>query len=183
MALPTNLKIGDTVEIMSGCDMKGRVVSLQKDVVVVEMEDGLEMPVPYSDVVPVNLNDAMLLGMTKGCGKSKNTPRPSSGKPRSARAPLVVDLHLNKLPRGTALPKDQALPYQLSVFEACLRENIRHYGLKIIIIHGIGDGVLKNAVRNALQSKYSRSCTFCDAANYEGSATLVCISYPHAGKS
>lgn len=171
------MKIGDPIEIMSACNMKGRIVALRKDGAEVETDDGMTILVPYKEVVPINAADILNLGMRKTKVKSESKPVASQRKTTATtRAPLVVDLHLEKLEGGTSVAKSNALNYQLTILDSYMRENLHHYGRKIIFIHGAGDGVLKKAVRHALKSKYSRNCTFTDAANYDGCAVLVTIT-------
>lgn len=176
--MPTSLHLGDIIEIMSGCDLRGRVVALRKDGVDVETDDGLFMTLPYNEVVPINMEDAALLGMAKARGPNKDKHKAPAKKQPPSRSPLVVDLHLDKLPGGHTVAKNQALPFQLQVVDSYMRANLRCYGRKIIFIHGLGQGVLKEAIRKVLKSTYARNCTCCEAPNYEGIALQVCIQRP-----
>jgi hypothetical protein len=70
---------------------------------------------------------------------------------------LEVDLHADQLLDTLAgmEPRD-ILEHQLDVFRRTLEEFKLRRGLKIVFIHGKGDGVLKQRVRWELQTRYKR---------------------------
>jgi hypothetical protein len=41
-----------------------------------------------------------------------------------------------------------------------IRENLSHRGLKISFIHGVGDGILKAAIRKELDEVLTLRCTY-----------------------
>ena len=41
-----------------------------------------------------------------------------------------------------------------------LRQNLRHKGKRIIFIHGVGDGVLAQALRKELDEVFALSCSY-----------------------
>lgn len=94
-------------------------------------------------------------------GKKSDDSHPSgTGKrsrfafPTSASAPLEVDLHIEELLETTAgMNNADILEYQLETFRRVLRENQTHRGMRIVFIHGKGDGVLRNALKKELDRK------------------------------
>lgn len=65
---------------------------------------------------------------------------------------MVVDLHLHKLVEDeAALSNDEKLSFQLQYFERQLNTAIRERKRRMVVIHGVGEGVLREEVRKALQ--------------------------------
>lgn len=89
-----------------------------------------------------------------------------------------IDLHINELiDNVTGLNNHDILEIQLKKFHnemaAAIKDNIK----RIVFIHGIGNGTLKNEVRKTLTNKYSKY-EFHDASykEYGFGATLVILS-------
>jgi DNA-nicking Smr family endonuclease len=88
-----------------------------------------------------------------------------------------VDLHLHELVEDESrLGQAEKLTYQLAYFERALNAAIRDGKKKLIVIHGIGEGVLREEVRRVLQ--YYEHVQFHDAdmRRYGAGATEVVIS-------
>lgn len=87
-----------------------------------------------------------------------------------------VDLHLHELVEDeTALSQDEKLRYQIAYFERSLEGAIRNGKRKLIVIHGVGEGILREEVRKTLQ--YYEGVRFEDAdpRRYGSGATEVTI--------
>lgn len=85
-----------------------------------------------------------------------------------------VDLHLHELVKDEArLSQGEKLKYQLAFFERALEAAIRDGRRKLIVIHGVGEGVLREEVRRMLQ--FYDGVRFHDAnmARYGSGATEV----------
>lgn len=64
----------------------------------------------------------------------------------------IVDLHANELFSDIdRLSPDKLLTLQLSYFEKCLEAGIKDKLYKITFIHGVGEGILKNAIISSLK--------------------------------
>lgn len=90
---------------------------------------------------------------------------------------LEIDLHIDQLLDTTAgMTNADILEYQLKKFNETMNENIHNKNLKIVFIHGKGDGVLKNAILKELKNKY-RKFYYQDASfrEYGYGATMVTI--------
>lgn len=90
---------------------------------------------------------------------------------------LEVDLHIEELIETTAgMNAFDILNYQLDAVRRTMDENLKHKGMKIVFIHGKGDGVLRNAIAQELKRKYPR-CLSQDASfqKYGFGATMVII--------
>lgn len=70
---------------------------------------------------------------------------------------LEVDLHINQLlETTTGMDNKDMLEYQMDIFRKTLEEYKLRRGMKIVFIHGKGDGVLRQRLLWELQTKYKR---------------------------
>lgn len=98
-------------------------------------------------------------------------------KQSSRNEPMVIDLHANEILDSTmGMSNADILNYQLDVFRKTLEEFKTKKGMKIIFIHGKGEGVLRNALIHELRYRY-KSFTYQDASfqEYGYGATQVTI--------
>lgn len=87
-----------------------------------------------------------------------------------------VDLHLHEIVEDERRFSDgEKLEYQMRFFERALESAIRNGKRKLIVIHGVGEGVLREEVRKMLQ--YYEGVQFHDAdmRRYGSGATEVII--------
>lgn len=88
---------------------------------------------------------------------------------------VVTDLHAHEILETTAgMSAGDILNYQLDVFRKTLADN--KPGQKIIVIHGKGNGILRNKIINELNHKY-KNYTYQDASfqEYGYGATQITI--------
>ena len=90
---------------------------------------------------------------------------------------LEVDLHINKLIDSvTGFSNADILNFQMDKFHEVLQENQSNKGKKIVFIHGIGNGTLKQKVLNELKRKYKKhSSQDASFKEYGYGATMVTI--------
>ncbi len=88
--------------------------------------------------------------------KSIDRPRPKKDAPKPKKpGVLEVDLHVNELVDTTAgLSPADMLNLQIDEFRRVMDDNIRNHGLKIVFIHGKGEGVLRKALMKELGHRY-----------------------------
>ena len=139
-------------------------------------EDALVVPVISNDnaeksllIEPEDIKKAMFDKMPEKPKGSQPLP-PKSG-------PLEIDLHIDSLLDTTAgMDHFAILNHQLEAFRKVMDENHNKKGVKIVFIHGKGDGVLRSALVKELQAKY-KTCRFQDASfrEYGFGATMVTI--------
>lgn len=107
---------------------------------------------------------------------TENIKRTSKPERKNTSDLLEVDLHINELLESTkGMSNGEMLTYQLDTFRKVLIENQKNKGRKIVFIHGVGNGVLKQRIRHELQ-KYPRYIVQ-DASfqEYGWGATMVII--------
>ena len=151
------LKIGQSVVLMDS-SLRGKIVGLGKTVRI-ELEDGLVIESVYGGFAVTDKAEIASLKETKV--KAKNT---GTGSKRPARinpdGSLTIDLHIEAIPGGTRIPKGQQLQFQMDIFRKTIRENANRRGMKITFIHGIGDGILKAAIRKELDEILALRCSY-----------------------
>ena len=150
-----HLKVGQNVVLMDS-DIRGKIVSLGKKVGI-ELEDGLMIESSYGEFAVTD--DTELKALKSSKVKAKQTAKPAS-RQKAASGTLEIDLHIEAIPGGSNVPKGQQLQFQMDTFKRIIRENLSHKGMKIIFIHGIGDGILKAAVRQELDEVLALRCTY-----------------------
>lgn len=146
-----------------------------KNLVVVKAETTIyRVSDHHAKLVASNDRMAERIERDKGRGASVR----NAGKVARREDPQVmeIDLHLHELVKDErVLQHDEKLRYQLDYFERMLNTAIRDKKRKLIVIHGIGEGVLREEVRKALQ--YYDMVRFDDAdpRRYGYGATEVTI--------
>ena len=149
------LKVGMNVVLMDS-DLRGKIVTLGKTVGI-ELEDGMIIQAAYGEFAVTDKAEIDALKQSKA--RVKKASAGSSGKV-SGSGVLTVDLHIEAIPGGRSVPKGQRLQFQMDLFKKVIRENLQHKGLKINFIHGIGDGILKAAIRKELDEVLSLRCSY-----------------------
>ena len=151
------LKIGQSVVLMDS-NLRGKIVGLGKTVRI-EFEDGLVIESAYGEFAVTDKAEIASLKETKvkakktSVGHRRSTPMNSYGS-------LTIDLHIEAIPGGTGIAKGQQLQFQIEIFRKVIRENMSHRGIKITFIHGIGDGILKAAIRKELDEVLALRCSY-----------------------
>ena len=151
------LKIGQSVVLMDS-NLRGRIVGLGKTVQI-ELEDGLVIESAYGEFAVTDQAEIASLRETKV--KAKKTITASKQAKHTDRdRSLTIDLHIEAIPGGRNIPKGQQLQFQMNTFRKVIRENLSHKGMKISFIHGIGDGILKTAIRKELDEVLALRCSY-----------------------
>ena len=151
------LRVGQKVVLMDS-DLRGKIVSLGK-YVEIELEDSLVIKSAYNEFAVTDDSEISALKQTKV--KAKKTSHAAHRATYSSPSGILsVDLHIEAIPGGCSVPKGQQLDFQMEVFKKTIRDNMCHKGMKISFIHGVGDGILKAAVRKELDEVLALRCTY-----------------------
>lgn len=152
----TVLKIGQKVVLMDS-DLRGKIISLGRTAGI-ELEEGLVIQAAYGEFAVTDDKEMTALMQSK---VKKGMTHAPAGKPApSPSGILSVDLHIEAIPGGTCIPKGQQLQFQMDTFKRIIRENLSHKGRRICFIHGIGDGILKAAIRKELDEVLALRCSY-----------------------
>ena len=158
---------GDQVAFLD--DVGGGVVlrNSRPGHVVVRTDDGFEMELAVKALVPRVQDDAGnpyrvsdhqagmvaandLLGHRK---TKRSDPRPGkTPKKPDDQGVAEVDLHLHEIVDDeTRLSEGERLEFQVRYFERALEAAIRDGKRKLIVVHGVGEGILREEVRKILR--------------------------------
>jgi len=152
------LNVGQSVVLMDS-NLRGRIVGLGKTARI-ELEDGLVIESAYGEFAVTDKAEIASLKETKVKAKKTGTASKHTKPVVSSDGSLTVDLHIEAIPGGTSIPRGQQLQFQMDTFRKVIRENISHRGRKITFIHGIGDGILKAAIRKELDEVLALRCSY-----------------------
>lgn len=121
----------------------------------------------------------MVAANDRMAGKRRSRPSVRPGKtPKCAEDNSVaeVDLHLHEIIEDESrLTDGEKLEYQLRYFERALEAAIRDGKRKLIVIHGVGEGKLREEVRRILQFYDTVRFHDADMRRYGAGATEVQI--------
>ncbi len=140
--------IGDKVEVIDDTT-KGEVVGIDESIITIAIEEGFqliyhasELVKTSSEVIAVTNSEIAEIKVQKEIPKRKNTV---AVKPKERSAPAMeVDLHINQLVKSTKnLGNYEILTKQMEVAKYQLEFAIRKRIQKVVFIHGVGEGVLK----------------------------------------
>ena len=151
------LKVGQSVVLMDS-DHRGRIIGLGKTVRI-ELEDGLVIESAYGEFAVTAKEEIASLKEAKVKSK-KNTTVSKRPVPINPDGSLTIDLHIEAIPGGISVPKGQQLQFQMDTFRRIILENANRRGMKITFIHGIGDGILKAAIRKELDEVLALRCSY-----------------------
>ncbi len=182
---------GDKVSFLN--DVGGGMVLelLGRDQAKVRTNDGFELVYPIKELVlnARDLNQSVSDHQAQlRASDDRMAERIERDKGRGAsisnggRAPIPVedpgvmeiDLHLHKLVEDeNALSAGEKLRFQLEFFERRLNTAIRERKKRVIVIHGVGEGILREEVRKALQFYEGVRFDDADPRRYGYGATAI----------
>ncbi len=164
----------------------GVVVRIEDDIYYVEDSDGFEIPCKASDiVVRSDTNFLDYADISDISDRIADDLQPRIEKSVRKASDDVdpndiweVDLHIHELmERNSHLTNHQMIGVQLAHFNRMIEMAREQRIGTIIFIHGVGKGVLKHELREALNFIPDCSYRDADARRYGHGATEVCINY------
>jgi hypothetical protein len=151
------IKVGQSIVLMDS-NLRGKIIGIGKTVRI-ELEDGLVIESGYGEFAVTDKAEIASLKDSKV--KTRQTSNAAKRSvPVNPDGSLTVDLHIEAIPGGTSVPKGQQLQFQMDTFRRIIRDNANRRGIKITFIHGIGDGILKAAIRKELDEVLALRCSY-----------------------
>jgi len=144
-------QIGDFVETIDDT-IKGVIIDIIMNEITIESNDGFSMTFTTSELVKVENDikvsnyDIAQIKSEKELPKKRNS---TSQKPKERNAPkMEVDLHIHQLsPNSKGMSNYDMLNLQLETAKRQLEFAIRKRIQKVVFIHGVGAGVLKEELK------------------------------------
>lgn len=156
------LNIGDSVIFMDS-DLRGKIISVSPKTEV-ELEDGFVIQAYPGEFFVVDPSEVKKLEQISSVQKSKEHKSATSSSKAPLNKHITIDLHIEAIPSGKKTPQGTQLPFQLDYFRRVLRSHLKHRGMKISFVHGVGDGILKDAIRKELDEVFALKCTYLPGA-------------------
>ncbi|NJB37602.1 MULTISPECIES: Smr/MutS family protein [Flavobacteriaceae] len=173
-------KKGDSVEVLDE-PIKGNVIAINNNQITIETEDGF--PLTFSAKQLVKVAGEIKVSNFEAFQVQKQKDRPQKKrkpvvKPKERNAPkMEVDLHIHQLTKSVRdLTNFDMLNLQLDTAKRQLEFAINKRIQKVVFIHGVGEGVLKEEL-HYLFGRYSNVSYYdADYKKYGLGATEVYIS-------
>ena len=151
------IKVGHSIVLMDS-NLRGKIIGIGK-AVRIELEDGLVIESAYGEFAVTDKTE--IASLKDSQVKTRQTSNAAKRSvPVNPDGSLTVDLHIEAIPGGTSVPKGQQLQFQMDTFRRIIRDNANRRGMKITFIHGIGDGILKAAIRKELDEVLALRCSY-----------------------
>jgi hypothetical protein len=167
-----DIQVGDRVRFMDDVGEGVVVEVLLGDKIKVQDEDGLPS---LSDILAKDVDENKQKKICETFEVKYANARATSQHRRGEH--MEVDLHFHELVEDMSMLKDRVfLDVQLNHFERMMRIASEQRIRKIIFIHGVGQGVLRNQIRNRLDLYYP-DCSARDAnpREYGAGATEITL--------
>ena len=143
--------IGDHVEVLDEA-IQGKVIAVDGALVTLQTEE--VFPMQFASSQLVKTGDAIQVTNYEAfqVKKEKETPKkkpPVARRPKERNTPkLEVDLHIHQLVKSTkGMDNFEILNLQLETAKRQLEFAIRKRIQKVVFIHGVGAGVLKEELK------------------------------------
>ena len=147
-----NFRVGDKVETIDDT-VRGSVIKVDDDNITIATEDGFELHYQASELVVVsdqpNIRVSNAEVARAKTEKDRLKKKPLTVKPKERNAPkMEVDLHINQLvPSSRHMTNHEMLNIQMETAKRQLDFAIRKRIQKVVFIHGVGEGVLKEELK------------------------------------
>ena len=162
-------QVGDKVSVLDDA-IDGVVVKVNGDTITIETTDGFPLSFKTNELIKIGNADAMTLNFNKNeVIKVKEVPKPNYiNKEKKSKKEVPVpefDLHIEKLVKNyKSMSNYDILTLQSETAKKHIEFAIRNRIPKIVLIHGVGEGILKSEL-DFMLGRYEM-ITFQDA-NYQ----------------
>ena len=162
-------QVGDKVSVLDDA-IDGVVVKINGDTITIETTDGFPLSFKTNELIKIGNADAMTLNFNKNeVIKAKEIPKPNYiNKEKKSKKEVPVpefDLHIEKLVKNyKSMSNYDILTLQSETAKKHIEFAIRNRIPKIVLIHGVGEGILKSEL-DFMLGRYE-NVTFQDA-NYQ----------------
>ena len=151
------VKVGDKVRLINGTE-EGTVVAVNARQLLVDL-DGIEIPLNVEDVVKIEhdhlIHKAAYQPKTKEeKDRNKKIARLVTEKEQAVKqAVYELDLHIEELLEHTrGWSNTEILQYQMNQCRSFIDEARKKKYLKVVLIHGVGEGVLRSEIHRWLDT-------------------------------
>ena len=149
---------------------------LNSNLLLVETDYGFEIEKDINQIVKIYSEDYSQINENLHLSKNRNkSPLKSINKSQSINE---IDLHIHEiLDSEQNLTNFEKLQFQISTLDNFVRKMVKKRINSFVVIHGVGEGVLKEEVLSYFRSKRGFFCSSADYRNYGKGATKVDLRY------
>lgn len=173
--------VNDKVELIDE-SVKGRIVSINGNHIVILTEEGFEMEVLGNEIMKTGAPAALQVTDAEIAEALKEKEAPSEEKRHKANSgmqnisPMEIDLHIHHLVGSTrGMTNYEMLTLQLEEARNALAAAMEKRIQKVIFIHGVGAGVLKTELEGLFKGYKNLTYYDADFKTYGFGATEVYI--------
>lgn len=173
-------EVGDKVETIDDT-ISGIVIVVKMEEIIIEDINGFEFHYAPKELVKITGNNAINITELEAA-RIKEEDRPQRKqtnvpKPKERNVPkMEVDLHINQLVRySKRMDNHEMLTLQLDTAKRQLEFAIQKRIQKVVFIHGVGEGVLKEELKYLFKRYENISYYDADYQKYGSGATEVYI--------
>jgi dsDNA-specific endonuclease/ATPase MutS2 len=142
-------KIGDRIEVIDD-NLEGTISGIQGDKISVKFDDGFEQEFSSNEIILSKKMDFYYSNI--GFYKEQTQHKPIKSKPNKSNYIPELDLHIHELiDDARRLSNFEILNIQLSRAKNFIDWAVAKRFNKIILIHGVGQGVLKEELKTLLR--------------------------------
>lgn len=177
-------KVGDKIRFLNDVG-EGKILSINQMTALVETEHGFEVEYDVKELVPAATNkDYNIDNLDKLIQQESRSVRAFERKKTAIKKAkggevMEVDLHIeNLIDSHRGMANYQIVDLQMTNFRRSLNIALARRLKKVVFIHGIGEGVLRDEIREELKAYYP-NFEFHDGAYHEygQGATEVILRY------
>ena len=182
----SEIRPGDRVQMLDELT-SGIVVSVHGDELELRTAEGFVLEVPLNAVVlmPGEASEFMEMGDFGTGPKESDLQLPrkkKTGRRPRYEPPMEFDLHIEKLvPSLKGLSTMDILNYQVDAARGQLEFALRKKVRRVVFIHGVGQGVLKEELRTLFRRYEGLRVSDADPRDYGMGATEVYITQAGLG--
>ncbi len=161
---------------------KGIVRQIEGKRALVADADGFDRWLPFTDLVTIHSEkyDSEEIRIEKSDLEPETNYREFHERTGYKRKETIweIDLHIEEILESTrGMSNTEILLRQMGEFRATFKKAKQRMIHKLVVIHGVGEGVLKNEIRTYLSKQDQIEVVDADYATYGKGATLVIFHY------
>lgn len=149
---------------------------LNSNLLLVETDYGFEIKKEINQIVKIYSEDYSQIN--ENLHLSKNRNKSSLKSINKSQSINEIDLHIHEiLDSERNLTNFEKLQLQISTLDNFVRKMVKKRINSFVVIHGVGEGVLKEEVLSYFRSKRGFFCSSADYRSYGKGATKVELRY------
>ena len=149
---------------------------LNPNLLLVKTDYGFTVKIQTNQIIKIYSEDYSQVN--KGIELSKNRTKIDVKSRKNTRLIHEIDLHIHEIiDSDQQLTNFEKLQLQISTLDNFTKKMVKKRIISFIVIHGVGEGVLKEEVLSYFRSKRGFFCSNADYREYGVGATKIEVKY------